>query len=275
MATFIRTNIDDPTYRTFYLERRFGTNVLFLKFNPNHDVRGRFTSGEDSVRNAMRTDIADEKSRTWIKKHKLAGHVSIVTLKGSGVKVIEKSVSQHDFEKKGYSGATSAIAYELGKELGFNNIPITALLDDNWTIRSQFVEGQTLADKNTKEIEQLVDEGVLNNKDAQRIAIMAYLKHDPDMHGGNILVDKSGKLWAIDMDGWSTNSSASWKGKRRGLSKVMAGKEVDKQIIRQMDNFVKNSDEIYEKKFSDSVPKSEWKAIVRRAGKVVKKGVIP
>ena len=250
---------------------------LIAKFNQNHDVRGRFTSAADSVRNAIRAGKPVEKSRYALGKG--ASRPSVVTL-DNGMKVVEKLITGTPIQvKTGQVGgtATSAIAYELSKRLGMTNFPVAALME-NGALRSQFIEGRTLAGASARSIQKMYEMGAINQNDAQNIAVMAYLKHDEDMHGGNVLVDKNMRLWAIDMDSWNDNSKSDWETGRKQFSKAMSGVEVRPQLKAAMRDFVKNEDVIYNDPkygFSNAVPEDQWQAIVRRAGKVAKDGVIP
>ena len=250
--------------------------AIFLKFNSHHDQRGRFTTG-DNIRNDLRDGKPREDTRIMIGHKHEPGKVTIVKL-DNGLKVVEKHEIPEERHTKGQTSATGAIAYELSKALGMKHFPPAALMPDGTTLRTLFFNGKTLAGKTIAKMRDMYESGKLDKRDAQDIAVMAYLKHDYDMKGENLLIDDKGNLRSIDNDVFKTNPKSEWKRERMGLSKALSGKDLDPDLQKTLQNFVDNENDIYNDKqygFSKAIPEREWSVLVRRAGKIADSGKIP
>lgn len=250
---------------------------LLRKANPYHDNKGRFSDegGASSFVPFERGGKEKSMRSSKIKGEpvlvgKGANKPTIATLE-NGTKVIQKISSAAN-----QSPINAVVAYNVGADFGFEHIASTVLLDDGKTTRQEFVPNAvgTLAGKSDKAMAKMYDNKEIDQQSAQEVAVLDFIMHSDDRHGGNVMIDKDGKVWAIDNDSYSYNSRAEWKSERKGFSKAMANRPLLPAVKAKLEKWVEKSDD-YAKSYKGKMPDRMLDDIVRRTKYVVKKGEIP
>jgi hypothetical protein len=105
------------------------------------------------------------------------------------------------------ASARELTAYELSEAAGFGIVPPTARGDfgKGEGVVQAWVDGETLAglkrevaDVAGYENIALADDYVLNHPDFQKMAALDYVFGNTDRHGGNYLIGRDGRIYAID-----------------------------------------------------------------------------
>lgn len=155
-------------------------------------------------------------------------------------------------------------AYELGRDLGWNVVPLTVAREDaphgigsvQWFIDADFEQHYftMLEDENTHD--QL-----------RRMAVFDFISNNTDRKGGHCLIDADGHIWGID-NGLSFHAEF----KLRTVIWDFGGEPIDEELLGDLENLV---DSGLSPEVSRLLGSFERDAVLGRARALLREGVLP